>query len=265
MWMSLAPFWIADIRITFTSLMTGASSPCLASASALISSNSWRTSTSPASSSSGMFSSAWLAASSALGPAAGRRPRPRTGALRVVALQRVVDLGLGGDHRLDVVARHELDVVHGEHVGRVGHRDRERGARSRERDDLVLLRRLGGDQLDDGGVDLELADRDRGDAELLAEERGDLGFLDEAQRDQRKPELAALLALLRERFLQLLRGDALLFEKQVAKADGHDVPSALADVLRPAVAAPGGVRRKRVRPRPTRARRASRPRRGFRP
>ena len=68
MWMSLAPFWIADIRITFTSLMTGASSPCLASASALISSNSWRTSTSPASSSSGMFSRAWLAASSALGP-----------------------------------------------------------------------------------------------------------------------------------------------------------------------------------------------------
>ena len=70
MWMSLAPFWIADIRITFTSLMTGASSPCLASASTLISSNSLRTSTSPASSSSGMFSRAWLAASSALGPVA---------------------------------------------------------------------------------------------------------------------------------------------------------------------------------------------------
>ena len=27
MWMSLAPFWMADIRMTFTSLMTGASSP----------------------------------------------------------------------------------------------------------------------------------------------------------------------------------------------------------------------------------------------
>ncbi len=67
--MSLAPFWIADIRITFTSLMTGASSPCLASVSALISSNSLRTSTSPGSSSPGMFSSAWLAISSALGPA----------------------------------------------------------------------------------------------------------------------------------------------------------------------------------------------------
>ena len=132
-----------------------------------------------------MFSRAWLAASSALGPAADGGVHDRNRRLAVVALQRVVDLGLGGHHRLDVVARHELDVVHGEHVGRVGHRDRERGARSRERDDLVLLRRLGGDQLDDGGVDLELADRDRGNAELLAEERGDLGFLDEAQRDQR--------------------------------------------------------------------------------
>ena len=29
MWMSLAPFWIADISTTFTSWMTGASSPCL--------------------------------------------------------------------------------------------------------------------------------------------------------------------------------------------------------------------------------------------
>ena len=37
MWMSLAPFWIADISTTFTSRTTGASSPCLASASALIS------------------------------------------------------------------------------------------------------------------------------------------------------------------------------------------------------------------------------------
>ena len=49
MWMSLAPFEIADIRTTFTSLMTGASSPCRASVSALISSRSSMTSTSLAS------------------------------------------------------------------------------------------------------------------------------------------------------------------------------------------------------------------------
>ncbi len=41
--------------------------------------------------------------------------------------------------RLDVVARHELDVVHGEHVRRIGHRNRQRRAGTTERDDLVLL------------------------------------------------------------------------------------------------------------------------------
>ena len=46
--MSLAPFWMADISTTFTSLMTGASPPCLSSDSALISSMSSRTSTSSA-------------------------------------------------------------------------------------------------------------------------------------------------------------------------------------------------------------------------
>ena len=77
---------------------------------------------------------------------AGRRRRL---AERVVARDRVADRRLGRHDRLDVVARHELDVVHGEHVGGVGHRDRERGARPAERDDLVLLRGLGRDQLDD--------------------------------------------------------------------------------------------------------------------
>ena len=67
-----------------------------------------------------------------------------------------VTAGFRGDHRLDVVARHELDVVHGEDVGRIGHRDRQRRAGAAERDDLVLLRGLGRDQLDDRRVDVEL-------------------------------------------------------------------------------------------------------------
>ena len=66
MWMSLAPLEMADISITLTSRMTGASSPCRASASTLISSSSSSTSTSEASTS-GRSCSAWLAKSSALG------------------------------------------------------------------------------------------------------------------------------------------------------------------------------------------------------
>ena len=65
-WMSLAPFWMADISTTFTSLMTGASPPCFSSDSALISSRSSSTSTSslPA-----VISAIdWVASSSALLP-----------------------------------------------------------------------------------------------------------------------------------------------------------------------------------------------------
>ncbi len=80
-----------------------------------------------------------------------RRRGAAAGGLAVVPRDRLDDRGLGRDDRLDVVARHELDVVHGEHVGRVGHRDRQRGAGARERDDLVLLRGLGGNELDDAG------------------------------------------------------------------------------------------------------------------
>ncbi len=69
MWMSLAPLLIADISITLTIRMTGASSPWRASASTLISSRSSRTSTSPPASICGSSSSALVATSSALGPA----------------------------------------------------------------------------------------------------------------------------------------------------------------------------------------------------
>ena len=60
-----------------------------------------------------------------------RSSRRRRGAgvpRRVVLLDRVGDRGLRRDDRLDVVARHELDVVHGEDVGRIRHRDRQRRA-----------------------------------------------------------------------------------------------------------------------------------------
>jgi hypothetical protein len=58
---------------------------------------------------------------------------------RVVALDRVADGRLGGDHHLDVVAGEELEVVDGVDVRRVGHRHDQRGAGAVDRDDLVLL------------------------------------------------------------------------------------------------------------------------------
>jgi len=44
-------------------------------------------------------------------------------------------------------------------------------APAREAHDLVLLRGVGGNQLDDAGIDLELAERNRGHSVLFAQER----------------------------------------------------------------------------------------------
>ena len=77
--------------------------------------------------------------------------------LREVLRDRVANRGVGGDDRLDVQARHELDVVHREDVGRIRHRERQRRARSADRNDVVLGGGLGRNQPDDGRVEIEFA------------------------------------------------------------------------------------------------------------
>src|SRR5262249_61071823 len=99
----------------------------------------------------------------------------------------------------DVVSRHELDVVHGEDVRWIRHGDRQRRARARERDDLIFLRGIAGNELDDTGIDLELAERNGGNAVLLAEEGGDLLVLDVSELDQIEAELPPMLVLIVQR------------------------------------------------------------------
>ena len=70
----------------------------------------------------------------------------------VVLLDGLHDRRLRSDDGLNVVAGHELDVVHGEHVGRIDHRDGQVRSGSRERDNLVLLSCFGWDELDDRGI-----------------------------------------------------------------------------------------------------------------
>ena len=138
--------------------------------------------------------------------------RRLAGAAGVVLRDRLADRGLGGDDRLDVVARHELDVVEREDVGRVCHRDRERRSRSPDRHDLVLLRGLGRNQLEDGDVDVELREVDEGNAVLTAEERGDLLVVDHSELDERHAQLAAIGLLMVQGLLQLRGSDALFPE-----------------------------------------------------
>ena len=140
----------------------------------------------------------------------------------VVLVNGVEDRRFRRHDRLHVVAGHELHVVHGEDVGGVGHRDRQRRAGAAERDDLVLAGRLGGHELDHGRVDLELGQGDRGHAVLLGQQRGDFLVLHEAHLHEVGAELPPVLFLIGQRFLKLDRRDALLFEKQFTNPDRHD-------------------------------------------
>ena len=144
--------------------------------------------------------------------------RPRRA---VVLVDRLAQRDLGGHDRLDVVAGHELDVVHREHVGRVAHRDRQRRAGLVHREDTVLAGDLARHDLDDGRVDLEVREVDRGDAELLGERLGDVALGNRPDPHQGLADLAALFALELERRFQLLLRDELLLEKEISEFYGH--------------------------------------------
>src|SRR5690606_10917228 len=73
----------------------------------------------------------------------------------VILADRHLDRSFGCDHRFDVQSCHELDIVHGENVRRVGHRKRERRTDLRNRQDGVFERDVLGNKLNYGFVDLE--------------------------------------------------------------------------------------------------------------
>ena len=145
----------------------------------------------------------------------------RGGRRGVVALDRVGDSRLRRDDRLHVVARHELDVVHGEDVRGIGNRNRQGRAGPAQRDDLIFLGGIRRDQLDHRLIDFKLGQVDRGHAVLLAEQRRDLFVGHETELDEIQAQLPAVGLLIVERLLQLRRSDALFLQKQVADADGH--------------------------------------------
>ena len=120
------------------------------------------------------------------------------------------DRAVGCDDGFNVQTRAELDVVHREDVGGIRHRERERIARARDGNDVVLGGGFAGNQADEGRVEFEIAQIDGGHAVLPAEDVRDVLVFQEAQLDESRPEPAAVGALMRQRFLQLSRSDALL-------------------------------------------------------
>jgi len=121
----------------------------------------------------------------------------------VVFLDRPGDGALRCDHRLDIEARHELDVIHGEHVGRVSGGNGQSGTDAAQRDDLVFLGGFQGDQLDHVGIDFEIIQVDRRDAVLVAEHVGDVVFRHEVQLHENGADPAAVFFLVLESLVQL--------------------------------------------------------------
>src|SRR3972149_10619714 len=74
----------------------------------------------------------------------------------VVSIEGISDRGLWGHHRLDVVARHESDVIDGNDVGRVRHGDREDASGSAQWDQQMFIGEVSGNKLDDSGGDLDV-------------------------------------------------------------------------------------------------------------
>ena len=97
---------------------------------------------------------------------------------------------------------------------------------------MILLRGLGGNELDHGRIDVELPEGNRRHAVLFAEESGDLVVFDVAELDQIEAELPPVLALIVQRLLELLRRDALLFEKQLSDSNRHEEETGLSHVNR---------------------------------
>jgi hypothetical protein len=101
-------------------------------------------------------------------------------ALLVVLCDGLSDGRLGGYDNLDVVGGEELEVVDGRQVGRIGHSDDECSSGAVDGDAEVARGYLLGHQVDDLALDVEVGQRDGGDAVGLGEELCEFRLVDEA-------------------------------------------------------------------------------------
>ena len=126
-----------------------------------------------------------------------------------------------GHYRLDIEAGHELDIVHGEDVRRIDHRDGQRCAHAAQRKNLVAFCGLERNQLDDGRVNFEVGKIDGRNAILARKEICDVLIREEAELHQGGAQAAALLLLHLIRLFQLLWGNDLLFDEKVTQPLRH--------------------------------------------
>src|SRR5580700_5374148 len=128
---------------------------------------------------------------------------------------------LGGHHRFDVETGHELNVVHGEDVGRIGHRNGQGRAYPGERNNLIADGGVLRDQLDNGGVDLIILQIDGGNPVLAGKHTRYLVVADEAELHQARPQPGPAGFLVIQGLTELVGGDQVFLDQYFAEPGRH--------------------------------------------
>ncbi len=94
-------------------------------------------------------------------------------ALVVILVKADLDRSIRSDNHFHGVAGAEAQIVDGVDVGRITHGDNQGRASAINRNQVVFLRNLCGDEFDDRRVDFKFTEVDRRDTILLGKERGE--------------------------------------------------------------------------------------------
>src|SRR6266849_622035 len=132
-----------------------------------------------------------------------------------------LDRTLRSDHRLNVEAGHELDVVHREHIGRIDHRDGERSSYAAQGKNLITLGGFKRNQLDNRRINFKIREVDGRHAVLARKKVRDVLIREEAELHQCGAQAGVLLLLGLSRLFQLLWGNDLLFDEEVTQPLRH--------------------------------------------
>ena len=125
---------------------------------------------------------------------------------------------LRGDHRHDFQLGAALDVVEGQHVERVGHREEQLVVQARDRQHFVIGGHFTRHQTGHLLRDTDAAEVDRRDVEDAAHRDDHVQFADVGFFEDQLEQAGAFLFLQFEQFLDLLDGEQPVFDQSVGDA-----------------------------------------------
>src|SRR6266540_2295419 len=133
-------------------------------------------------------------------------------------MELVEDGLLGGNHRADIQLGDTLDIVHGQNVQRVGHRQEEFVVHPGDGDDLVVLAHVARNQFGDLLRDAQADQVDGRNLEYTAHRDTEVQVGHEALVDDDLVKAGAFPLLLLDQFLELLGEEQAVFDEGLSDA-----------------------------------------------